>query len=265
MYSLEINFLKDRPEYQQPKKEPVTGTGSQINPKDIVPVAVGVMVAAVLVGGALGIKIYHLDSENAKLEKQLGQADRSIKQIEAKKNKIAAIKKETEEIDKQTEALATVFNQIKPWSALLQEIRDRTPARVQIQELKQVEVVKRIPAKNNKEKPTQIKKQKIEIKGWASSYNDVNDFMLLLTKSNFFSEKETELISAKKQQNRTRVVVPTGSGIQVELPPVIEYRINTFLSDVKAEEILGELEGKGAVGLVNRIENLQRIREEGGV
>ncbi|MBC6480563.1 MAG: PilN domain-containing protein [Hormoscilla sp. GM7CHS1pb] len=261
MYSLEINFLKDRPEYQQPKKETGTGTSSQINPKDLAPVAVGLMVAAVLVGGALGIKIYYLDPENAKLEKQLGQADRSIKQIEAKKNKIAAIKKETEEIEKQTEALATVFNQIKPWSALLQEIRDRTPGSVQIEELKQVEVVTRIPAKNRKEKPTQIRKVGIEITGLAKSYNDVNDFMLLLTKSSFLNGKETELVSTRMRKNPIRVKVPERSQIKVELPPVVGYKIRTFLSDAPAEEILAELERKGAVGLVNRIENLQRIRE----
>ncbi|MBC6472129.1 MAG: fimbrial protein, partial [Hormoscilla sp. GM102CHS1] len=92
----------------------------------------------VLVGGALGIKIYY-DGENEKLQDLAGQADSSLKQIQAKKNKIAAIKKGTEDINAQTEALATMFNQIKPWSALLQEMRERTPASVQIEELKQVE------------------------------------------------------------------------------------------------------------------------------
>lgn len=261
MYSLEINFLENRPEYQQAKKETGTGTGDQINIKEIVPVVAGLMVAGALVGGALGIKIYYLDPENAKLEKQLGQADRSIKQIEAKTKKIDAINKETEEINAQTEALATVFNKIKPWSALLQEMRDRTPAGVQIEALKQVDVVTRIPAKSKKEKPTEIRKVGIEITGLASSYNDVNDFMLLLKKSSFFSGKETELLSTRMTTNPTRVKVPEGSDIKVELPPVVRYKIRTFLSDVPAEELLAELERKGAVGLVNRIEDIKRIRE----
>ncbi|MBO1351189.1 MAG: PilN domain-containing protein [Hormoscilla sp. GUM202] len=260
MYSLEINFLKDRGIAQGGEREKLPGTPRNIELKDLVPVAVGLMVAGVLVGGSVGIKIYY-DGENEKLQDLVGQADSSLKQIQAKKNKIAAIKKGTEDINAQTEALATVFNQIKPWSALLQEMRDRTPASVQIEELKQVEVVTRIPAKNNKEKPTQLKKLGIEIRGLARSYKDVNDFMLLLTKSSLLSGKEIELVSARMQNNPTRVEVPEGSDIKVELPPVVNYKIRTFLSDAPAEEILAELERKGAVGLVNRIENLQRIRE----
>lgn len=259
MYSLEINFLKDRPEYQEEKKGTKTG-GDKINPKDIVPVAVGLLVAGVLVGGALGMKSYY-DGENEKLQGLVGKADNSLKQIEAKKKKIAAIKEETKGINDQTEALATVFNQIKPWSALLQELRDRTPASVQIEELRQVEVRQIIPAKNQKEKPTQVNKLGIEITGLARSFNDVNDFMLLLTKSSFFSGKETELISARMQRNPTRVEVPEGSDIKVELPEVVKYKIRTFLSDAPAEEILAELDRKGAVGLVNRIEELKKIRE----
>jgi len=85
--------------------------------------------------------------------------------------------------------------------------------------------------------------------------------MLLLTKSSLLNGKETELVSARMQNNSTRVEVPEGSDIKVELPPVVNYKIRTFLSDAPAEEILAELERKGAMGLVNRIENLQRIRE----
>ncbi len=240
MYSLEINFLKNRGIAQGGEGEKLPSTPRNIELKDIVPVAVGLMVAVVLVGGALGIKIYQ-DGENEKLQDLVGQVDSSLKQIQAKKKKIAVIKKETEGINAQTEALATVFNQIKPWSALLQEMRDRTPASVQIEELKQVEVVTRIPGKNNKEKPTQLKKLRIEITGLARSYKDVNDFMLLLTKSSFLSGK-TELVSARMQNNPTRVE-------GVELPPVVNYKIRTFLSDAPAEEILAELERKGAVGL----------------
>ncbi|MBC6475520.1 MAG: hypothetical protein GDA48_24205 [Hormoscilla sp. GM102CHS1] len=137
MYSLEINFLKDRGIPEEKSKNQST-TWTTLDPKEVVPVAVGLMVAVVLVGGALGIKIYY-DGENEKLQDLAGQADSSLKQIQAKKNKIAAIKKGTEDINAQTEALATMFNQIKPWSALLQEMRERTPASVQIEELKQVE------------------------------------------------------------------------------------------------------------------------------
>jgi len=260
MYSLEINFLKDRGVTAggEGGKPPVRRQNFEI--KDIVPVAVGLLVAVVLVGGALWRKTDY-EGKNEKLQARVGQADSSLKQIKAKEEKIAAIEKETEAINAQTEALATVFNKIKPWSALLQEMRERTPESVQIEALKQVAVVKRIPAKNKKEQPTQIRKLGIEITGFARSYNDVNDFLLMLTKSSFLSGKETELVSARMQTNPTKVEVPEGSDIKVELPPVVNYKIRTFLSEAPAEEILAELERKGAVGLVNRIENLQRIRE----
>ena len=52
--------------------------------------------------------------------------------IKQKEAEITAIKTETQ-------ALVSVFDQIKPWSAMLQVLRDRIPARVRIESIKQTE------------------------------------------------------------------------------------------------------------------------------
>ena len=268
MYSLDINFLNDRPEYAKQKPGGEGGdTGGQVNLKEATPLVVGIVVAALLAGGAFQIKST-LDRQNAQLEREVGQATSSLGEIEKKKSQIQAIESEIEGVKAQTEALATVFNQIKPWSALLQELRDRAPSGIQIEGIQQVIIQPPPPGRSapaDPNAPPVGPRPGLEIRGLARSYNDVNNLLLLLQNSKFFSGDETQLVSASMQANPVRVETPDQTDITVELPPIVQYQIRTPLSAVPASEILAELERKGAVGLVSRIETLEKIMNEPGV
>uniref|UniRef100_A0ACD5H3E9 PilN domain-containing protein n=1 Tax=Desertifilum tharense IPPAS B-1220 TaxID=1781255 RepID=A0ACD5H3E9_9CYAN len=98
----------------------------------------------------------------------------------------------------------------------------------------------------------------LEISGRARSYNDVNDFMLLLQNSDFFNGQDIRLVSANLQQNNTQVATPTDSNIEVRLPPVVQFQVRSALNDKPASEILAQLRRQGAEGLVERIQYLQQ-------
>jgi type IV pilus assembly protein PilN len=107
----------------------------------------------------------------------------------------------------------------------------------------------------------------LQITGIANSFNDVNDFLLVLQKSNFLKAENTKLVKATLQREAARVEPARLQNSQQQqlrteqlptLPRQVEFQIETALSDVPASDLLRELDRKGAVGLVTRIENLQR-------
>ncbi|MBP0034428.1 MAG: PilN domain-containing protein [Roseofilum sp. Belize BBD 4] len=261
MYGLDINFLKDRPGYlETPATNPKGGGGSSASPTNAIPLIAGLVVGAAAVGGTLGVKLFVIDPQNADLQAQLDGINANIEQQEAKTQEIGAIQVQTEAIRTQTLALATVFNQIKPWSALLQEIRDRAPASIQISSVEQIEFELPDPNPPEEAPDATINIKGLQIQGSARSYDDVNDFMLLLKNSDFLAGEKTKLLRANLEANNTQVEVPEGSDLEVSLPDVVAFNIETPLSDKGASELMAQLESKGAIGLVSRIETL---REKG--
>ncbi|MCD8488574.1 MAG: PilN domain-containing protein [Desertifilum sp.] len=260
MYSLDINFLRDRPEYlkeqQQDKRSPKpTVSGST-------PIIVGAVAAVALLGITFAAKVY-LENENSKLAAELATLDQAIANQEAQKAQITQINQETEAIRSDTTALATVFNQITPWSALLEEVRERAPGNIQIENIQKVSIQlpppdpSAAPADPNAP-PAPTSVPGLEISGRARSYNDVNDFMLLLQNSDFFNGQDIRLVSANLQQSNTQVATPTDSNIEVRLPPVVQFQVRSALNDKPASEILAQLRRQGAEGLVERIQYLQQ-------
>ncbi len=120
--------------------------------------------------------------------------------------------------------------------------------------------------------PADIPTAKIDITGTAKSFEEVNNFILTLKQSAFFSPDETQLLSAGLMPavvltKTTPVNTPTGAtGTQnisdkvtrLELPKVVEYKIQTSLKRIPAADLILELERKGAVGLVTRLRSLQQ-------
>jgi type IV pilus assembly protein PilN len=105
----------------------------------------------------------------------------------------------------------------------------------------------------------------IEISGRASTFNDVNDFLLLLQRSPFVDPKETRLISSEKRPDQDlqslgldkvpQAALP--SALKPKIPGSVDYKIQVGLTKASSAELIGELERKGAVGLVTRIEQLK--------
>ncbi|MFP4124489.1 MAG: PilN domain-containing protein [Coleofasciculus sp.] len=266
MYSLDINFLKDRPDYRQPDKGSESPKAKkQIQMGEMTPLILGVIVGLLPLALVAGFGFVWLPQQNAKLNAEIADIDQELQSLQAQKDKIAALNTQIQVARDETEALATVFNQIKPWSAILQDVRDRVPTGVQIQRIEQTET--ETEAAEGTEGSAPLPTINVEISGTARSFDDVNNFLLTLQQSPFFQDKETHIVSAQLVDNPTELEVPEtednqdAAEVTYDLPPVVDYTVQTSLTNVPASELLREISSKKAVGLVARIEALQQIEQ----
>ncbi|MDJ0736269.1 MAG: PilN domain-containing protein [Nostocaceae cyanobacterium] len=248
MYSLDINFLKERPGYVKNSKNK---TSFSLPAGDLTLVYIGLAVGLcfpALVGGAW----WFLQAKNTELEQQIAQLDQENKKLETKIGNINKIKKQTKGIKSETEALVSVFDQIRPWSAMLEDLRVRIPATVQIENIKQIPP---LPPKEGKPAPNPA--GGVEISGLARSFNDVNDFLLTLQQSSFLKATETKIMTAELVDAPIpQTNVP--QGVTIKPPQIVRYTIQSNMSDIPASELMRELEQKGTLGLVSRIRSLQQ-------
>ena len=268
MYSLDVNFLRSRSDRQQTQFTQLAKKGLALGEKAplIMGVAVGAICPALVAAGWL-----FLQSQNAQLENKVAEVEAQLNSLNAQEQNIKNTQAQVSQIQGETTALATVFNQIRPWSAMLQDLRDRIPRTVQIDSIKQIAAAAPPPAAqppadgNNNAAPAQPAQPAqpaanpaggIEITGIARSFTDVNDFLLTLQQSAFLQPSDTKIVTAELVDNP--LAAPSGSDVKVKLPQVVKYTIQSSLSTVPASEILRELERKGTYGLVTRIRTLQQ-------
>lgn len=274
MYSLDINFIRDRPE-QNSKKSQTSKLGLPFG--EVSPLYLG-LATGLLLPALVGLGWLFLQSQNAQLEQQIAALDAELNRLGIQEQEIKNLQEETNRIKAENQALATVFNQIRPWSAMLQDIRDRIPKTVQIESIKQSAASVPPPAQpaaNATPPPagqpaTPAPGQPaaagnpgsgIEIIGVARSFNDVNDFVLTLQQSVFLKPIDTRIVTAEIIESPGAIAVPTSQSpraVAVRGPQVVRYTIQSSLSDVPASELLRELERKGTLGLVTRIRLLQQ-------
>lgn len=243
MYSLDVNFLKDRPE--------IVGAGGGLKiEKKAQPMK---LETPLLLGGAVGIALPAialvllslLNWQISKAENTSAQLDAEVADLQTQQANLAALQTEIEQANTEVQSLIQIFDQIKPWSAILQDIRERVPPGVQIESI------------------TEGEGETIVVSGFATTFNNVNDFLLTLQRSAFLENDATRIQSAQLVDNPVSLEIPEGEeseNIEVALPQVVGYTITTQINDVPASEILQELDRKGAVGLVTRIRTL---REQG--
>ena len=289
MYSLDINFLKDRGIQPDPVKRAKPAPKGSLTPLYI-GLAVGLLLPA-LVGGMW----FFLQQQIAQKESDKANLDAKLAQLKIEQNKVDQLNAQTALVTDETNSLASVFDQIKPWSAMLQDIRERIPPGVQIASIAQTAATAapapaaKPVARAKNAKPaaspspdaspgakaapgatpaatTPRPTTKLEITGRARSFDDVNYFLLTLQRSSFLKRDETQIVKAELVRDSSRVEVrrpgnapgqPTNN-TTYELPKSVQFKIQTNLSDIPASELLRELNRKGAVGLVKRIENLQQ-------
>jgi type IV pilus assembly protein PilN len=131
MYSLDINFLKDRD-----TRIFETRTRSRADGADRTPLLYGFLGALVPLALVLGYwafsrnQVSQLEAKNTELDGELAQIQGQLREISGIQSQIDGIKAENN-------AFVSIFDQIVPWSALLQDIRDRTPTNIQITNLSQ--------------------------------------------------------------------------------------------------------------------------------
>ncbi|MEB3337582.1 MAG: PilN domain-containing protein, partial [Leptolyngbyaceae bacterium] len=251
MYSLDINFLNDR----EGQATATAAKPAQVSVPmgEQVPLMAGLAVAIALPALTAGAWFY-FQNRVTSLEAQQQELQTQITSLQAKKKEADTFNAEAEQIKAEIQGLVGVFNQIKPSSAILQDISDRVPIGVQLNSLNETG-------------------GKVNLSGTARSYNDVNDFLLVLQKSPFLKPTETQLKSAQltaystpielagANKPETSQATPGGeepkSDVTITAPQVVSYTIETSLSDTPAAELLPALESKGAGGLVTRIRALK--------
>ncbi|MGI8500820.1 MAG: PilN domain-containing protein [Hassallia sp.] len=249
MYSLDVNFLKDRA--PQPKNT-AKKSRQAISLGDLTPIYIGVAVGVIfpaLVGGGWWL----LQAKNSELGENIVKLEQQNQELESKVGNINKIKEETNKVKEETQALVTVFDQIRPWSAMLQDMRDRIPSTVQIENIKQI-----APTATAEGQPPPNPAGGVEITGYARSFNDVNDFLLSLQQSRFLKSTEGKITTAELVDAPIPPGLQPANTVLIKPPQIVKYTIQSSMSDVPASELTRELEQKGTIGLVSRIRSLQQ-------
>ncbi len=238
MYSLDINFLNDPSRSGVQTATAGTQTAAAA-PGSQVPMFIGIGVG-VLALGLVGGGYMLMNNRVQELTAKKTQLTTEMEDLKKKLGEVATINDQIAAIDKQTGDLTAIFNDIRSWSAVLTDIRDRVPAKVQLNSVTQTAEAGGGPS------------NKLSIAGQAKTFDDVNDFILLLRQSPFLDAEKVILVSStlKEQQSNRPGVLPTN---------LVEYQIEAPFNQKPAAdpEILSALERKGAVGVVTRIQELK--------
>ncbi|MBE9225814.1 PilN domain-containing protein [Phormidium sp. LEGE 05292] len=279
MYSLDVNFLKDRPEFVKPEQNKQK---KKFNVSSNVPLVAGIVVGAFLPLAVAGFWFWQ-QSEQSSLETQISEIQAKLDKAAKEQGELQKIRQETNSYKEQTQALASVFEQIRPWSAMVKDISERVPPGIQITCIGQIPAsstpsstggCQNVPnpsttstsssTTTTTSAPVVVPQDKVEITGIAKSFNNVNDLILTLQRSAFLNNKETRLITAKLVDNPIKVErnpgtqQSSGSNFQVpELPKVVQFKVQTSLSDKTASQLLPQLYNLGDLGLTARIETLK--------
>lgn len=270
MHDIDVNFVKRRKGDVFDKTTVIQKPATPIEEK--IPVIAGGVVLVLLPLAAMGLlmltnkKIAQIEQENLNL-------DAEITRLQSENQRIAQLDEQINQANAEAEALASVFNQLKPMSAVLEDISANVPPGVQIDNITQSQL-----------SPTEVQ---LNISGVGQTYDDVNDFLLALQASEFLNPDVTRIQNASLQDlqiqqitNRETLLeklgeegvekLPNeykdprnfseqGKGEEIELnyPQVVNYQIVTMLNNKPANELIEELTRKGAVGLVTRIKTLE--------
>jgi type IV pilus assembly protein PilN len=164
-------------------------------------------------------------------------------------------------VREETAALATIFNQIKPWSAMLQDLSDRVPPTLQITKIEQTggaaappggqPPANSQPPANNaapQEAPPPAAVNGLKLTGNAVSFDNVNDFILTLRKSPFLVSEKTKLQTSERES----------TGNNAEGIALVKHEVETEINAVPASDLLQALSTTGAQGLVARINLLKQ-------
>ncbi|MEB3192396.1 MAG: PilN domain-containing protein [Snowella sp.] len=246
MYSLDVNFLKDR--NLDSNKGVLTtqkDAGSSLEKQLPIYIGAGVMALLPLLAGLAILLVYWQKDQT---QQNIQALEAELSRLKAQNQKILEIEGKTKTIEDDIAGLAGVFDQIKPWSAILQDLTDQTPAGVQLGSIQQTG-------------------KQLNISGFAANYAALNDFMLMLQNSQFLKADKTKLITA------TASALPiSGDGVTsetddptkdqgtslIQVPRGVKYSIQTELSDTPDKELMPELIRKGAIGLITRFKTLEQ-------
>ncbi len=259
MYSIDINFLNDRPDYKPPDitKKPVGGSKT---PPASLPFLIGGAAVAVAAIGSAGGWWWIINTKNTQLQAELTKLESESGLLEAEVKKVEELEGKTKQYNDQTKFFTSIFNtSVKPVSSLLDDLSSILPPGVQISRISQT--LKQAEGENiQTQTPWGTIQQNIEITGLSPSFAEVNDLLLILKDSPFFNEKETALVAAELVDIPIEVEW-TGIGERPEnlTPKVVEYTITTSATNVLASEMLPDLQRTKAQGILSRLGRLEQL------
>lgn len=254
MYGLDINFLNDREPRVFEAKSQRRAAAPAGDRRPLLFGLIGLIVPIALVGAFWAVtrgQVAQLRTKNAELDAELAALQSQLQEASGIRSQIDTIRAENN-------AFVSVFNEIVPWSAILQDIRNRTPARVQIENLSQTGG-NTSPLDPDVTPPVA---GGISIDGVACSFDDINDFALVLQRSPLLQSDSVEIESAQQQGD---LLDPETEGTCPGTPAgepdfLVDYTIQANITNTPASELIDELERQGNVGLVTR---LRALRETG--
>lgn len=259
MHSLDINFLNDRAE-----RPAVASRGAARSPGgggDNKPLIIGAIAGLIPVAGVLGFwfltqnQVKNLRAQDQQLEQELQVLNQQLAEVGQKRQQIDAVNQENQ-------AMGNVLKIIRPWSAVLFDIQQRTPPRIQIEAVTQTEgVADKLPTGEEGELPLL---GGVEIAGFACTFDDVNDFILVLQRSQFFERNDVELVTANLIDDDAELGRCPGDPENTQQIKLIEYEIRANLVDIpenpeEFQALVNVLEQNNAIGLLARIRALQNI------
>jgi type IV pilus assembly protein PilN len=267
MYGLDVNFLKDRGE--QVAEAQTRSTSSYGGTESMTPLYAGIGLGLLLPLFALG-GWWFLNNRNQELTAKQTELTTKLDGLQAKLKEVDALYAQTKQIDGVTTSLVGVFDHIKPWSAILQDVSNRAPGGVRLASVLQTEDVPPPNAQPAAAGSPTGKASALLLSGSADGYDAVNDFLLTLKSSPFIDPKTVTIQKANLVDDPTDVKIetltaPANAGgppksapiVEVKTPEVVAYEIKALLNNTPAPEQLSQLESLGANGLVTRIQQLK--------
>ena len=235
MYSLDVNFLKDR-HLETNTKTTLAPQSRGPSLKEQIPLVIGGAIMVIL-PAITGSSLLVLNQLSSSKEQSIQELETQLGQLNAQNKNIEEINAKLEQNDQEIQSLVTVFNQIRPWSAILKEIEAQVPLNVQVGSIVQTD-------------------SEVTIAGYALNYDDLNDFLLTLQSSPLL-DAEKIVIKTASLQDFPIETENTPENLEIEFPQGVKYTITTAISDRPSSELLQDFARSGAAGLVNRIRTLE--------
>lgn len=230
MYTPEINFLSGRsPDTITSELGPSTGG---FDPQagggsSVTPYLIGLVVAGLSFGAYAWGRI-ELISRETVLQRENAALDQDLSAANAE---LSARRSRQEELDgllTRTDAFRSFFVSLQPWSAILEDFRNRVPPELWVTNLS-----------------TTV--DTVSLQGQALTYEQVNDFMLTLKDSPFVQSVTL---------NTTQEV----AGSEDTLPSV-NYGLTMNLNRLQltSEDTVAQLQTQGSLGIVEKLNILRNL------
>jgi type IV pilus assembly protein PilN len=139
MYSIEINLLRER-------TNPATGEQSEFinNTLTSAPTSKGNKIPMFIGAGVAVLSLFSagagwmlLGQQTGQLEAKQKDLDQKLGSLQAQDARLAALNTQVTQVEGESQSLASVFNQVQPWSAVLQDLKESIPQGVRIEKVVQ--------------------------------------------------------------------------------------------------------------------------------